>query len=545
MELTPSRRTLLTAGLVGTAAAATPLIAPTAALASPVPQTDPFTLGVASGDPWPESVILWTRLATDPLAADGRGGMSQASHELRWEVASDRRFTKVVARGRATARPQHGHAVHVEARGLRPGRQYWYRFRLGRHVSPTGRTRTAPARNDMPSSLTMAFASCAHWEQGYFSAYRRLADERPDLVVHLGDYQYEYAGAASGTVRTHEGPETTTLAGYRQRHAQYKTDPDLQAAHAAAPWLVTWDDHELDNNWADSIPENEAERPGFLARREAAFRAYYENMPLRRSSAPKGYDMQLYRRLQWGKLATFHMMDTRQYRSNQACGDGWDTDCTEAGSARRTITGTAQEAWLLDGFSRSRARWDLLGQQVFFAERDREQGPSKTVSMDGWDGYTASRQRITDGWIEAGVRNPVVLTGDVHTHWANELKADYDDPTGRSVGTELVTSSITSGGDGSDSAIGSYPWQAWNPHIKFQNALRGYVSTVITPDAMDVSFRCLPQVRERGAQAFTRARFVVEDRDPTLHLVEDNPIDVVRQSPARQVAETMALEDEL
>ncbi|WP_114559387.1 alkaline phosphatase D family protein [Desertihabitans aurantiacus] len=547
--LTPTRRTVLTAGLVGTAAVAAPaLAAPSTAFAAPTPRQDPFTLGIASGDPWSTSVILWTRLALDPLAEDGLGGMPNASYTLRWEVASDERFRKVVRNGRAVAQPEFGHAVHVEATGLRPDREYWYRFRLGRHVSPVGRTRTAPRPGAMPSSLSMAFASCAQYEHGWFTAYRRLADERPDLVLHLGDYQYEYKAdayvAPGGNVRDHEGPETTTLAGYRQRHAQYKADADLQAAHAVAPWLVTWDDHEVDNNWADSIPENVAERPGFLARREAAFRAYYENMPLRPSSAPKGYDLQLYRRVQWGQLATFHMLDTRQYRSDQACGDGWDTDCPEASDRRRTITGTAQEAWLLDGFRDSEARWDLLGQQVFFAERDSDQGPATTVSMDAWDGYTASRQRITDGWLDAGVRNPVVLTGDVHTHWANELKADWDDPTGRSIGTELVCSSITSGGNGSDSAIGSYPAQAWNPHIKFQNALRGYVSTVITPDAMDVSFRCLPYVQEPGAQAFTRARFLVEDRDATLNLVEDNPIDVIEQPAARQLAETARIESQ-
>ncbi|RCK70260.1 alkaline phosphatase [Desertihabitans brevis] len=526
---TPNRRTVLTAGLVGTAAVAAPAITtPTTAFAAPTPRQDPFTLGIASGDPDATSVILWTRLALDPLADDGRGGMASGTYQLRWEVAEDERFRRVVRRGRALAKPEFGHAVHVEASGLRPDREYWYRFRLGRHLSPVGRTRTTPRAGEMPSALAMAFASCARWEDGWFTAYRHLAAERPDVVLHLGDYFYEYQAGPEGNVRGIEGPETMTLANYRQRHAQYKTDPDLQAAHAVAPWLVTWDDHELDNNWADEMPEKPEEQPGFLARREAAFRAYYENMPLRPSSAPSGIDLQLYRRVRWGRLASFHMLDTRQYRSDQACGDGFATDCAAADDPSRSITGAAQEAWLLDGFRESDARWDLLGQQVFFAVRDRDESPAEAVSMDAWDGYAASRRRITEGWLDAGVRNPVVLTGDVHTHWANELKADWDEPEGPSVGTELVTSSITSGGNGQDLEIGSYPWQEWNEHIKFQNQLRGYVSTVITPDSMDVSFRCLPYVEEQGAPAFTRARYVVEDGQHTLNLVEDNPLDTVQ-----------------
>lgn len=486
---------------------------------------NPFTLGVASGDPSPDGFVLWTRLALDPTAANGLGGMPSKPIDVQWQISSNPQFTRVVQRGKKVARPSSAHSIHVEVEGLKPGRDYWYRFRAGQHFSAEGRTRTAPRPDAMPDSLAMAFASCAQYEHGFFTAYRRLAEDEPDLILHLGDYLYEYTAndyvASGGNVRNHEGPETVDLASYRQRHAQYKADHDLQAAHAAAPWVVVWDDHEVDNNWARDIPENPLETPGFAARKAAAFQAYYENMPLRSSSLPRADHLQLYRRLRWGALANFHMLDTRQFRDDQGCGDGYQIDCPAAVDPKRTIVGPAQERWLLDGFRNSEARWDILGQQVFFAQRDSTEGPVKRTSMDGWDGYVASRQRITQGWIDAGVRNPVVLTGDVHAHWASDLKADYDDPTTQTVGTELVCSSITSGGNGSDTDVKAHPWLAWNPHLALQNNLRGYIRTTITPSEMTADFRCLDQVRAPGADAFTRATAVIEDRVPGINLTYD------------------------
>ncbi|MEU5790918.1 alkaline phosphatase D family protein [Micromonospora purpureochromogenes] len=481
----------------------------------------PFTLGVASGDPDHEGFVLWTRLAPQPVAEDGLGGMPRRPVEVRWEVAADERFRQVVRRGTATARPESAHSLHVELAGLLPGREYFYRFHAEGHTSPLGRTRTAPAPWTLPAALAMGFASCSHYEQGWFTAYRRLAETEPELILHLGDYQYEYAREVGpNRPRGHEGPETRTLANYRQRHAQYKSDADLQAAHAVAPWVVVFDDHEVENNWADEVPETPD--PDFPARRAAAFQAYYENMPLRRSSVPRGIDMQLYRRVRWGRLATFHLLDTRQYRDDQACGDGY-RDCAAAADPARSITGAEQEAWLLDGFRRSEARWDLLGQQVFFAQRDRDAGPVTVTSMDAWDGYVASRDRITRGWVAAGVRNPVVLTGDVHAHWASDLKLDYADPTSRTVGSELVCSSVTSGGDGFDSASGSHPWLKTNPHLRFQNNLRGFVRTTITPDQLTADFAVLPYVTRPDAPAYTRASFAIEDRVPGLHQTYDRP----------------------
>lgn len=523
----PTRRHALAGGL----AAGATTIAATSATGSPLltdagpVRADPFTLGVASGDPTPTGVVLWTRLALDPLAADGKGGMPGRDLTVRWEVADNPRMRRPVDRGVVRARAADAHSVHVEVDGLRPGREYWYRFRVDGHLSPVARTRTAPARHEMPSALAMSFASCAHYEEGYFTAYRHLADDEPDLVLHLGDYQYEYATTTdTARPRRHAGDETVSLAGYRLRHAQYKTDPDLQTAHAVAPWLVVWDDHEIDNNWAGGTPQDTKagewndtpER--FLARRANAFRAYYENMPLRRSSIPSGPDMRIYRRLGWGRLATFHMLDTRQYRDDQACGDGWDSNCDAALDPSRTLTGDRQEAWLRDGFSRSRARWDFLGQQVFFAQRDgHEAADDLYTSMDGWDGYAGSRERVTQAWQDAGVRNPVALTGDVHRHWAADIKADYSDPDSAVVGTELVTSSITSGGDGDPDW--SDPMMAWNPHLRFSADQRGYVRTLVTRDGLRADFRSVDRVRTRGAAVRTQASFEVADRERGLRRV--------------------------
>lgn len=509
MTLT-SRRTLLRNGAaLGGALVAGSLVTDTRATAATQPlRTSPFTLGVASGEPAADGFVIWTRLALEPVAADGLGGMPDVAYPVEWQVATDERFIQVVRTGTELAGYGAAHSVHVELHGLEPDREYWYRFRVQGHVSPAGRALTTPERGKVPAALSMAFVSCSNFPAGLFTAYRDLANEQPDVILHLGDYFYE--GGGTGVGRAHIGPETKTLAGYRQRHSQYKTDLDLQAAHAAAPWLVVWDDHEVDNNYADDLADRAVERPGFLERRAAAYQAYYENMPLRRTSAPVGPDLQLYRRVHWGELATFHMLDTRQYRSDQACGDGYK-DCPAADDPSRSLPGFEQEEWLLDGFRRSSARWDLLGQQVFFGRRDNNPTASTTVSMDAWDGYRASRQRITQGWIDAGVRNPVVLTGDVHAHWASDLYLDYDNPVDP-VGSELVTSSITSGGDGYDEIDGTHPWAAWNPNLRFWTNLRGYVATRITPTELTARFRCVDRVSTPGGEVFNRATFVIEDQ---------------------------------
>ncbi len=470
---------------------------------------DPFTLGVASGDPTPDGVVLWTRLAREPLAEDGLGGLPSRPVEVLWEVAHDERFTRIVQRGSTVARPEEGLSVHLELVGLEPGREYFYRFSALGHLSRTGRTRTAPPPTTLNVPLTMAFASCAQFEHGYFTAYRRLAEDEPDLVLHLGDYTYEYESgihvAPEGNVRRVEGPTTVTLAQYRQRHAQYKADPDLQAAHAVAPWSVIWDDHEIDNNWAGLLPDKP--QPNFLARRAAAIQAYCENMPLRRSS-------RLYRRIRWGGLANFHLLDTRQYRSDQACGDGLQL-CPERLAPERTMLGAEQEEWLFNGFRESSARWDVVAQQVFFSQYDYVPGDVDKFLLDAWDGYVADRDRVVAGF--ADLRNPIVLTGDVHAAWGAEVKQRWDDPSSPTLATELVSTSITSGGDGSEEYAETALWLKENPHVKYFNNRRGYALSRFTPDELRTEFRGIDYVTRPGAPVSTKASFAVEDRVPGLH----------------------------
>jgi alkaline phosphatase D len=510
-----NRRRFLELGAAGAAALATARVAPagarsltagsSASTRTGQPAVNLFTLGVASGDPTPDGVVLWTRLAPNPLAG---GGMPNRPVPVQWEVASDERFRKVVARGNQVAVPQTAHSVHVEVRGLRSGSWYWYRFRSGRTLSPVGRTRTAPHRRDRTRDFAFAFASCQSFPDGFYTAYRHMAAEDLDLVVHLGDYIYEGVGAPT-QLRPHEGTtEPLTLENYRNRHAQYKTDPDLQAAHGAFPWLVVNDDHEIDNNWADEIPQDPALQPreAFLARRAAAFQAYYEHMPLRRSSVPRGIDIQLYRRLTFGDLVDVYMLDTRQYRSDQ--NQALRLDPT------RTILGDEQERWLLHNLAGRTARWNVLAQQVVFSQRDFTAGAVDSFSDDAWDNYVADRDGLRDHIAAVGASNPVVLTGDTHANYVADVKANFEDPASATVASELVGTSISTGGNGVEQNPGDAVQLAENPHIKLINRKRGYVRNRITRDNWTADFRILDQVRVPGLPITTRASFVIEEGRP-------------------------------
>jgi alkaline phosphatase D len=508
---TASRRRFLLwagAGLTGLTAglltAGDPLAYGAALLRRPRFAADPFTLGVASGEPAPDGVVLWTRLAPDPLNG---GGMPPEDVTVRWEVAKDEKMRQVVKSGTAVAPAALGHSVHVELSGLEPARWYWYRFTAGDAQSPVGRTRTAPAAGAAARQLRLAFASCQNWPAGYFTAYRHMAAEELDLVVHLGDYIYEGGVGNGDGPRKHNGPEITSLQDYRNRYALYKSDPDLQAAHAAFPFVVTWDDHEVENNYANLARANRTPPGDFKARRAAAYQAYYEHQPLRRSSLPMGADMQLFRRLSFGNLAEFHVLDTRQYRTKQPKQD-------DRRDPAGTITGPTQEKWLTDGLAASRAHWNVLAQQVFLAQRDLEAGPAHRFSTDAWDGYVASRDRLLAFLGERKPSNPVVLTGDVHANWVADLKADFDDSKSATLGTEFVGTSISSGGDGTEAMPANEAALAENPHIKFHNRQRGYVRCTVTPEKWTSDYRVVPYVRKPGAPVTTRATFVVEDGKP-------------------------------
>jgi alkaline phosphatase D len=473
---------------------------------------DPFSLGVASGDPTPDGVVLWTRLAPDPLAGDGHGGMPSRDADVRWQLAEDSRFARIVRSGTVTATSAWAHSVHVEVAGLQPGREYFYRFRSGGHLSPTGRTRTAPAPGTTPA-LRFGTVSCSNYEQGYFTAYRRLAEREPDLVLHLGDYIYEYAPGgyrASGgkIVRQHTEGRCRTLADYRRRHAQYKTDADLQALHALAPWIPVNDDHEVENNWAGSHAGT-SYLPGFTSRKTAGYRAYYEHMPLRRTSVPRGSRIRLYRRLTWGALATFHVLDTRQFRDDQPCDDGVRLDCDERLSTGRVLAGPEQRKWLASGLRASEANWNVLAQQIFMAQHDYHLGPGREMLVDTWDGYAPERDRVLGDVVTSGARNPVVLTGDIHAHYASDLLTNFDDPDSRRVGVELVTTSVTSDGDGYDDPAGRAVEMAENPHIAYVDQHRGFVVCSLTPEELRADFHTVPYVSRRNAPTRVAATFTV------------------------------------
>jgi alkaline phosphatase D len=473
--------------------------------------SDPFGFGVASGDPTPDGVVLWARLGRDALR---EVGAASTPVEVSWEIAEDDSFSRIVGTGVADALPALGHSVHAEVEGLRPGRDYFYRLMSGGAVSPVGRTKTAPAANAANDRFDFAFVSCQHYEHGFFTALEHLSAENLDLIVHLGDYIYEGA-ATDGRPRRHEGPESTTLRLYRARYSTYRSDPQLQAAHAAAPWIATSDDHEVDNNYAGIWPEDDQSPEDFLLRRAAAYQAFYEFLPLRRTSMPVGPDMRLYRRMRFGNLVEMNVLDTRQYRDDQPCDASIGPSCAEHFEQGRSILGSAQRDWLVNGLAASEAQWNVLAQQVLMTRfNSRNAQGDVTWQMDKWDGYPLERQAIIEAMADSGVSNPVVLTGDIHSNWVARLARDFDDEASPAIATEFAGTSLTSGGNG----IPMTGWGAdglrYNPHVDFYNYQRGYVLASISPDRWTSRFRIVPNVEERGGSVETLATFVVENGRP-------------------------------
>lgn len=475
--------------------------------AAPRFSSNPFASGIASGDPTSSGVVLWTRLL-------GEGDWIRSAVNVRWELASDEAFTKDVKRGRVRATPEQGHTVHVEVEGLKPAREYWYRFLVDGAESPKGRTKTAPA--GPADRLRFAFASCQHFETGYYTAYSHMVKEDLDLIVHLGDYIYEgKAGAPSPTrVRFHTGNEIVSLNDYRARYALYRTDEHLQEAHRLFPWVVTWDDHEVDNNYAGDIPEDKQTRQDFLERRANAYQAYYENMPLRRSSLPQGSQLKLYRQLSYGSIASFHVVDTRQYRTDQPCGDGTKPACAGVSDPNATMLGAAQENWLTQGMSTSKAKWNIMCNQTMIAKVDRDNGPGETFPMDQWAAYDVARRRLMKYFAEAKPSNPIVVTGDVHANWVCDLQADPAKPKDPIVATEFVGTSITSNGDGQEVLPSVAKFLGDNPQVKFYNAQRGYVSCTLSPSKFVADYKVVDQVTVKDRPLQKKATYVVEDGRP-------------------------------
>jgi alkaline phosphatase D len=507
-----SRRTLLKTG--GSFAAGITLIglASDRAFAQASFDSDPFTLGVASGDPTPAGVVLWTRLAPDPLVVGG--GLPAEPYEVRYELARDEAFRHIHRHGSTAAVPDEAHSVRVELDDLPPEREWYYRFKAGDAISPVGRTRTTPPGNSELGTLKLAFVSCQNYAEGYFTAYADVAQADIDAVIHLGDYIYE---GGARIVRAHApAREIRTLDEYRIRHGQYKTDPYLQAAHAAHPWLVTWDDHEFKNGYADLDIDPDVPIEVAAARRAAAYRAYWEHMPLARARKPEGPDLQLYRRFHWGKLVTFNVLDGRQYRSDQppTCTDAQrDVSgyCAANLAADRTMLGAEQLAWLFDNLATTKTRWNVLAQQTPFAPFNRPAGGlmQRFIGTDTWDGYVAERQRIIDWWVAQQTPNPIVLTGDAHLNRVSNVPPDYRTLEGDPVAVEFLGTSISSEGDQPPNT--RYCDDPANPHVVFRNNNRGYVRCTVTPDAWTSEFRAVSTVRSPEASVSTVATLTVEN----------------------------------
>lgn len=507
MVLTPPRRGLILA---------LPGLALAGALPARAAGAQPFTLGVASGDPGPTGVVLWTRLAPDPLQG---GGMPPEPVPVDWVVAEDEALRRPIQQGRVMALPAEAHSIHLEVQGLRPDRWYHYRFTAMGAESAIGRTRTAPAPGTMPAALTIAVASCQQYEHGFFGAHRHIAREAPDCVAFLGDYIYE-ASWGRNLVRHHGTPTARSLSDYRNRHALYRSDADLQAAHAACPWLITWDDHEVSNDYANDIGERER-GAGFLARRAAAYQAFWEHMPLPRSARPVGPSARMHRRIAFGDLAEFHLLDDRQYRDPQACQPadrGGATRVTmEACPAlldpARSLLGAAQESWLADGLARERTRWTLVAQQTRMARLGGRQVPP-VYWTDGWDGYPEARRRLLQALADRGPRQgtPLVLGGDIHAFMAAELRPDFDRVETPPVAVEFVTTSITS----QNNARYALPFPN-DPHIAFADASRrGYLSLRLTPTAATAELKAMDNPAEPGSGLHILHRFAVRQGQPRL-----------------------------
>lgn len=467
--------------------------------------SDPFTLGVASGSPKTSSVILWTRLAPEPLKG---GGMPIGDVSVRYRVWADAEMQRLVREGDVTAPETDGHSVHLKLEGLEQGREYWYRFALGEFESPVGRTRTASANGD---SAKLALASCQNWQSGHFAAYDDIAAWAPDCIIHLGDYIYEGGVGTIGnrqvekpgetqifrTVRLHNSHEITTLWDYRNRYALYKSDPSLQAAHAASPWIVAMDDHEVDNNWAADVPQDPmAQTPlEFQVRKIAAFKAWYEHMPVERPPALAGLQpaLQMYESYRFGP-AKVHLLDTRQYRSDQylneeTCGAGMlgRVPCPDQDHATRTVLGMAQEQWLARELRGSDAGFNVLASQIWMAPyRFSPADQPASVNTDSWDGYPTARSRLIET-LGKDVANPVVVSGDWHCAAAMTINASGKTAGSRPIAHEFAGTSISS----------DCGWmyemeqmRSANPHVRHLNTRqRGYCRFEVSNSDWTTAYR--------------------------------------------------------
>lgn len=476
-----------------------------------------FGLGVASGEPHERGFTIWTRLVTD-------GAISQlkSSIPVNWEVAKDEKFKTIVRVGVSLAESNWGHSIHVDLAGLEPSSVYWYRFSAEGKQSAVGRTRTTPSPKSL-EPLKFVIASCQRWDQGHFAAWKHVAQESPDLILFLGDYIYEY-GPIDGRVRLHEGGRVVTLEQYRARYAQYKRDESLQAAHAAAPWMCIWDDHEVDDDYAAVTGADlQAE---FHKQRNAAYQAYWENMPFPMSMRPKldsgNVSIDLYRRKSWGGLAQIHFLDDRQYRDVQVCPRpnkaGSNVvklaDCPSLKDKSRTLLGSRQEQWLYSGWDTIRP-WNLLAQQTLMSQMswtDPQAPDGGTFWTDGWDGYQASRDRLLKSIQDKKINGVVCLGGDVHAHFVSDLKSDFSDINAPAIATEFCGTSISSFGFDNNNLQRA---KAFNPHLKYARSdQRGYISFLLTEKLLEARLMALEDVNDPKSGISIASIYTVDPMRP-------------------------------
>ncbi|MFE2033202.1 alkaline phosphatase D family protein [Streptomyces scopuliridis] len=468
----------------------------------------PFTLGVASGDPQPTSVVLWTRLAPEPFAEAGEQPLPEVV-EVRWVVAEDRALRRVVARGTAPASATLGHSVHVPVHGLRPGREYWYAFTALGRTSRLGRTRTAPSGR--VRSVRFASANCQNYPQGYYAALRGIARERLDFVIHLGDYIYEYGPEGGDVDRDHNGPTIYTLADYRKRHALYKGDASLREAHAAHPWFLTWDDHEVANDYSGT-----GGGAPFLQRRAAAYQAWYEHLPHRDAGDSALPDPDIHRVRRWGDLLELAVLDLRQYRSAQNLPNG-------------TILGADQKAWLKRTVDRAPDSWHIWANSIMLSQLRGSPG-GRYMFTDQWDGFLAERKEVLEHVRTSGLEDLVVLTGDWHSAFVDDIRPDYDNTESPVIGTEFTAHSVTSSAydPGWNAANGPLMGRA-NPHLQYFEGNRyGYDVYEVTPERFTTHMRVIEDRRDPASPVSTLTTFHV-DRG-TAGAYEDP---ATRNSPAQ------------
>jgi alkaline phosphatase D len=506
--MNPSRRDLHRAALWLALASCT---APLAACAQPAPRwrSNPFTLGVASGQPRPDSVVLWTRLLPDD--EDEAARHARPACTVHYEIYGDAALRRLVMQGEVVTDALRAFSVHVHAQGLAPQRDYWYRFSCGDAQSPVGHTRTAPASDAQLRRLRFALASCQNYEHGFYAAHREIAARELDFVLFVGDYIYE-GSSANPEMRRHGAPIPHTLDGYRARHALYKRDADLQAAHAAHPWILTWDDHEVVNDYAADRDPAYTEPALFLRRRAAAYRAYFEHMPL--ALPPQGAAMRIHDCYAWGGLAELWTLDCRQYRSHHACADpAHDSgrpviDCGELLDPARTMLGAEQSRWFSQGLAGSRRQWKLFGQSTQMSPTALDTPQGRQTWTDGWDGYAEARRQLFQGIADAGVKDVAALGGDVHRHVAANLRMRPNDPDSPVVASEFVGGSISSRG-ASQAAMARM--RRDNPDVVHARGdERGYALMEVTPEAMQCEFRATAYPVRTDASFHTQARFTVE-----------------------------------